>query len=791
MLNSMNLLQRSRKKWLVILVAVGSLAAATKLCVAQQNEVEVDDGAGQSEARAQGSSDSALGARQKRIRRLMAELEQQFVDLSSKLEEENPDQASKLGEAYKRARKMLLQQRMDGVASLLDSAKLENASVEQDRMLADIKLLLAYLLTEDELERLNKEIKELEGWQLEIDRLTRAEQSLKNESDTLEDKEAALGELDKRIAQVEELLKRQQEANAGVEEATASKAGLDELDRHADEQDALRRTTEETANEIAAEKKNENAPGAGPLREAATSQQAATQKLGAGDPAQASKSQGQATAKLEEALQQLKQERERVEKMDDGTNAQLAEQQDDTNEQTGQLGQQMAQSGQAQAEEVQEAQQGMKAAQGSMTKASKSLNKKEPGEASPDQQKAIEQLQQAQNQLQKRIDELRDEAVDAQLAQLELIFKNMLERQKIASAGTRTIDEKKEANSGRLPRADRLAVGRLAKDETSLAETASEAEQLLVEDGTSIVFKSIVGNLRTSLTNVAELMGDRRTGEFVQNSQAEIEATLEELIAALENAQDSPKENQQQQNADGSPNNREQSLLPPAAELKLLRLSQLRINRQTQAFAKELSGKPLDDILERQFDDVANAQGHIREMAREMAKLYPPPGARPTTPKNQDASPQARPALELVSKQAPEIDLNLLGGGEFKLSEQKGKVVILDFWATWCGPCVAAMPVLLKVAKEYEERGVALVGANLGEDEETVQKFIEKMKWDLNVAMDPDSESGQAYMVTGIPQTVIVGRDGVVKKVHIGFRPDLEAMLKAELDEILKDGKKP
>ena len=710
------------------------------------------------------------------------------MDLSSKLEEENPEQAGKLGEAYKRARKLLLQQRMDAIATLLDSAQLENASVEQDKMLADIKLLLAYLLTEDALERLNKDIEELEAWQLEIDRLARAEQNLKNESDTLVDQEEALADLDKQIAKVEELLKKQGDAVAATQQAEQNKAGTDELDKQADQQDELQLETEQVAKELVEQKNSENAPGAAPLLDAAKDQQAAADKLGAGDPAMASKAQQQAAKKMEEALEQLKQERERVEKMDESTDEKLADEQDDANEQTGQLWQQMEQSAQAQAEEVQKAQQSMKAAQGEMGKASESLNKSEPGEASPKQQEAIEQLKESQKELQKRIDELRDEAAQAQLAQLELIFKNMLEMQKIASGGTRQIEEKKAANDGKLARADRLAVGRLSKDEAALADTAAEAEQLLVEDGTSIVFRSIVGELRKSLTNVGELLADQRTGEFVQLAQLEIEATLEELIEALKNAQDSPNENPQQQKPEGSPpSSREQSLLPPAAELKLLRLSQLRINRQTKVFSAALDKQPLDAVLERQFEDVADAQGDIREMAREMAKLYPPPGTRPNAAEAPDGAPQANPALELEGKAAPEIALPQLAGGDFKLSEMKGKVVIVDFWATWCGPCVAAMPILIKVAEEYKAKGVVLLGSNQGEDADTVKKFLEAKKWNLNVGMDPDGKSGAAYMVTGIPQTVIVGKDGQVKKVHIGFRPDIEALIKGELDEILKD----
>jgi thiol-disulfide isomerase/thioredoxin len=750
---------------------------------------EAADGAGAESEPVPKEADAAsvLGARQKRIGRLMAELEQQFIDLSSKLEEDNPDQASKLGEAYKRARKMLLQQRMEAISKLLDSSKLENASFEQDKMLADIKLLLAYLLTEDDLEQLNKQIGELEGWQEELDRLRRQEQDLKNESDTLEDKEKALAELDEQIAKVQELIQRQGKANDASKQAAKNNATVDELDKQADDQDEIKEDTEDTAKELAEKKKNDNAPGASPLREAAGNQQSATQQLSKGNPAQASQAQSKAMEKLQEALDQLKEEKERIEKMDQETNGELAKEQDDTNEQTGQLGQQMSQSEQAQADEVQKAQQNMKGAQSSMGKASKSLGQQKPGQASPQQQEAIDQLQESGDELQKRIDQLRDEAVNAQLAQLELIFKNMLERQKIASSGTVEIDKRRKENKDDLPRADRLAVGRLAKDETGLAETASEAEELLIEDGTSVVFKEIVGDLKGALNNVAELMEDRRTGEFVQTAQVEIEATLEELIEALKNAQDSPNENQEQQNAEGEPSQREQKLLPPAAELKLLRLSQLRINRQTKSFDKALEKKPLDEIVERQFGDVSDNQGSIREMARKMAELYPPPGARPGAPNGPAAAAQGRPADALVNQPAPEIKLGMLDGGDFKLSDHKGKIVIVDFWATWCGPCIAAMPVLLKVADQYKDKGVILVGSNQGEDKPTVNEFLKEKEWNLQVAMDPDNESGNAYKVTGIPQTVIVGKDGVVKKVHVGFRPDLEELLKKELDEILKE----
>ena len=141
----------------------------------------------------------------------------------------------------------------------------------------------------------------------------------------------------------------------------------------------------------------------------------------------------------------------------------------------------------------------------------------------------------------------------------------------------------------------------------------------------------------------------------------------------------------------------------------------------------------------------------------------------------------------LEGKPAPQAKLDLLGGGQMNLAkhEKQDEVVILDFWATWCGPCRQAMPIVEQVAEEYKDRGVQLYAVNLRESPEQIKQFLESENLDVPVALDRDGQVGNAYQARSIPQTVIIGPDGQVRKVVIGFRPDLKQRLSEELDKVL------
>ena len=149
--------------------------------------------------------------------------------------------------------------------------------------------------------------------------------------------------------------------------------------------------------------------------------------------------------------------------------------------------------------------------------------------------------------------------------------------------------------------------------------------------------------------------------------------------------------------------------------------------------------------------------------------------------------PPPAPAEVLVGKVAPTVDLKTLAGEDFSVASKKGEeIVVLDFWATWCGPCRKGMPILDKVTREFADKGVRTYAVNLREDASTIQEFLDSSGLDLNVVLDLEAELGGLYMANAIPQMVIIGKDGLVSKIHVGVGPNYEADIRAEFEELTK-----
>jgi len=140
---------------------------------------------------------------------------------------------------------------------------------------------------------------------------------------------------------------------------------------------------------------------------------------------------------------------------------------------------------------------------------------------------------------------------------------------------------------------------------------------------------------------------------------------------------------------------------------------------------------------------------------------------------------------DLLGHPAPGFTGALIDGTKVELAAFKDqKVVVLDFWATWCPPCRISMPILERVTKAYKDKGVVFYAVNQGESAETVKAYLEKTGLSFPVVLDSEGEIGHKYGVTGIPKTVIVGKDGTVQAIHLGVGRDLEAQLNAELDKL-------
>lgn len=145
----------------------------------------------------------------------------------------------------------------------------------------------------------------------------------------------------------------------------------------------------------------------------------------------------------------------------------------------------------------------------------------------------------------------------------------------------------------------------------------------------------------------------------------------------------------------------------------------------------------------------------------------------------------------LKGKAAPAFSLQDLAGGKTSLSSLRGKVVVLDFRATWCGPCRMAMPLLQQFHERYAKRGVVVLGVNQREPRETAQDFIRKNHYTYRQLLDPDGTTGDSYGVTGIPMLVVIDQQGTVAAIHVGYDPRLPEVLAAEVGPVLRDAEKP
>jgi len=137
------------------------------------------------------------------------------------------------------------------------------------------------------------------------------------------------------------------------------------------------------------------------------------------------------------------------------------------------------------------------------------------------------------------------------------------------------------------------------------------------------------------------------------------------------------------------------------------------------------------------------------------------------------ASAQKEPGKDILGKQAPDFTLPSVTGEKLRLSSLKGKIVVLDFWAVWCGPCTDSMPFFQKLQDTYRAQGLEVVGLHVDDrmpPTDEVRAFLDELGIGYrNVAST--TEVDDSYLVYAMPTTYILDRSGVVQKRHIGFNP--------------------
>jgi len=131
-----------------------------------------------------------------------------------------------------------------------------------------------------------------------------------------------------------------------------------------------------------------------------------------------------------------------------------------------------------------------------------------------------------------------------------------------------------------------------------------------------------------------------------------------------------------------------------------------------------------------------------------------------------------------ISGDAAEIDLPLVlnGNGQdrFRLSAQKGKPVLLDFWATWCGPCRAEAPVVARTAARYADKGLVVVGVNTSDEEGNAEEYAKSKGFKFPIAYDKGNQAARAFHVDTLPTLVLISKDGKILAIRSGITRDEE-----------------
>jgi peroxiredoxin len=136
--------------------------------------------------------------------------------------------------------------------------------------------------------------------------------------------------------------------------------------------------------------------------------------------------------------------------------------------------------------------------------------------------------------------------------------------------------------------------------------------------------------------------------------------------------------------------------------------------------------------------------------------------------------PDAIRELELIkparSKRAEDFSLNTPGSGKVRLLDYRGQVVLINFWATWCPPCLEEMPAMERLYRQHRELGFTLVAVSVDADSKLVAPFVTAHKFTFPVALDPSMSMANIYGVRALPSTFIVARDGTLAALAIGPR---------------------
>lgn len=140
-----------------------------------------------------------------------------------------------------------------------------------------------------------------------------------------------------------------------------------------------------------------------------------------------------------------------------------------------------------------------------------------------------------------------------------------------------------------------------------------------------------------------------------------------------------------------------------------------------------------------------------------------------------------------VQGKAPNFTLKSNTGKNIKLSELRGQVILLNFWASWCGPCRQEMPLLEKLQQRYSALGFTVLGVNVEEDSSKAKSLLKDIPVSFPILYDTQNKVSKQYKVSAMPSTVMIDRNGNMRYLHRGYKPGDEAQYKKWVKQLIKE----
>lgn len=144
-------------------------------------------------------------------------------------------------------------------------------------------------------------------------------------------------------------------------------------------------------------------------------------------------------------------------------------------------------------------------------------------------------------------------------------------------------------------------------------------------------------------------------------------------------------------------------------------------------------------------------------------------------------------SAELISQKAPDFTLKSMAGKNLNLTEQRGNIIVLNFWASWCGPCRKEMPILQKFHDKYSNLGVQVWGVNVEQENQAGRDFIKDIAVNFPIFFDASNTISAAYQVDAMPTTVIIDRAGQVRFVFRGYKDGYEKKYAKAIKKLIRE----